>query len=419
MEEIKIVYKEKSIFEYSSIDYTDDQTATLNLVANAIDVHSGTKEVIISGFAGTGKTTILYNMVKYALSNNKFKELFILAPTNKALVVLKSKIALNEKYFSTLHSVLYGAPDEDGQWIQSKTLYNSIVFIDESSMISVEILQDIRKTFQNCLIIYLGDGYQLEPVGNDPKLLKNPNIVLQQVMRNAGDILNYSIDIRNNKKIIAPTSYNTINIVSFNQALNIYIEELKKEKDSIFLVADNKKRVEVNKVVRRALQYNEEIVNNEKLIAINNSSYLANGETFIINNFKIKNKLLIEFRGFNDVFYNQYCVCIEVDKKCVIVLPECNTPSFHSSQFSYIDYDILEKLVGTDNIQFDESGRYHSLKKEVIICTYAYAISVHKSQGSQWEKVYVNIPNYKAKWDEGRWYYTAITRAVKELVIIK
>jgi ATP-dependent exoDNAse (exonuclease V) alpha subunit len=419
MEEIKVINREESIFKYNNIEYTNDQQATLNLVASTINSHSGSKELIISGFAGTGKTTILYNMVKYALSTSKFKELFILAPTNKALVVLKSKIALNEKYFSTLHSVLYGAPDEDGNWVQSKTMYNSIVFIDESSMISMEVLNDIRKTFVNCLIIYLGDGYQLEPVGNDPKLLKYPSITLQQVMRNAGDILNYSIDIRNNRRIVAPTNYNSINIVSFGYALSSYIEELKKEEDSIFLVADNKKRVEVNKIVRRTLGYLQDVVNNEKLIAINNSLSLANGETFIIEDFKIKSNLLIEFKGFNDTFFNLYCVCLEVDGKCIILIPECNTPSFHSSQFSYIDYDVLEKLVGTDNIQFDESGRYHSLKKEVIICTYAYAISVHKSQGSQWEKVYVNIPSYKTKWEEGRWFYTAITRAVKNLVIIK
>lgn len=420
MEEVglSIVNNEKSIFSHNDIKYTEDQIGALNLVGNTISKHSGSKELIISGFAGTGKTTILYNMFMYARYINKFKDIYVLAPTNKAIVVLKSKLAIKETYFSTLHSILYGSPDKKGKWIPSKEIYNACLFIDEASMISADVLRDIRKSFKNCLIIFLGDGYQLEPVGVDPKILKNPDFLLQEVMRNAGDILNYSIEIRNAKKIVQPTNFPTISVNGFDNIIQPYIEKVRKKEDVIILVADNNTRIKVNTRVRTQL-FPFNIINvDERLIALNNSPFFANGETFNVEDVSIYRQEIVEFVDYNQNKSEELIIVCKLNNQTMLLLPNIKSPSFHSKQFSCIDYDVLEKLVGVDNITFDESGRYHSLNNNIVICTYAYAISVHKSQGSQWEEVFVNVPSYKPKWEEGRWFYTAVTRASKKLTIV-
>jgi hypothetical protein len=55
---------------------------------------------------------------------------------------------------------------------------------------------------------------------------------------------------------------------------------------------------------------------------------------------------------------------------------------------------------------------------DLIISTYGYAVTAHKSQGSQWDKVFVH-QNYTAPtWNPARWYYTAITRAAKNVIVL-
>jgi exodeoxyribonuclease-5 len=54
-------------------------------------------------------------------------------------------------------------------------------------------------------------------------------------------------------------------------------------------------------------------------------------------------------------------------------------------------------------------------RNEINIATYAYAISVHKSQGNEWDHVYINSDWLSDSWNKSRWYYTAITRAKKTI----
>jgi len=74
-----------------------------------------------------------------------------------------------------------------------------------------------------------------------------------------------------------------------------------------------------------------------------------------------------------------------------------------------------------DHIQIDEerAQRDHWKKKSLIEAVWGWAITCHKSQGSQWENVIVfNDGLGRTAEDRARWLYTAITRAEKGLVII-
>ena len=134
---------------------------------------------IIGGYAGTGKTTIVANIVRQA-SRAGYK-VHVAAPTNKAVVVLDSKLEKQgikgESKQTTLHKMIYGAPDpKTGQFKRSFELdAGDFVIIDEASMINQELYDDIVKNVINkgARVIFMGDNYQLAPVGQDPKILEN------------------------------------------------------------------------------------------------------------------------------------------------------------------------------------------------------------------------------------------------------
>jgi hypothetical protein len=105
----------------------------------------------------------------------------------------------------------------------------------------------------------------------------------------------------------------------------------------------------------------------------------------------------------------------------VMHFPALDRPSlYHSQILTSIRKsapELFNELRGSGYIQFDKQGKA-KLSAEIVISTYGYAVTAHKSQGSQWDKVFVN-QNYNApSWNPARWYYTAITRSAKDLVVL-
>lgn len=424
MEENKLVLtKGGNIFKYQNLEYTEDQKKLLNYIANEVlefrQKKLFSRIVRVSGFAGTGKTTLMTNIFNYGKEFGSFSGIIILAPTNKAKVVLQGKVPIKEEFFSTIHSFIYGSPDDEGNWVVKTDVKNYFVLVDEASMISGDVYDDVVKTFVNSLIVFIGDGFQLEPVGKDIKLLQKPDVLLTEVKRNSGDILDYSIKIRERNKFVSYNEFSTIESISSFKAIDLYVEDIKNNEDVIYIVADNKTRITANIKCRNRLFPNAvNPVVGDRFISIANSKIFSNGETFIAEELEfIREKTVIFTDYYENEFTEKIAVCVINGNMCLVML-DTTKPSRIHKEFSYLDLDILTDLVGSVNIEWDESGRKFSLKREVVICTYGYAIVCHKAQGSQWNKVYVQPPSYKPKWDEARWIYTAITRAISKLIMV-
>ena len=417
------------ILEYQDLEYTQGQIEMLTRIQNELEIFKTTrnngKVLRVSGFAGTGKTTIIKNIVKYVLERCNFSSLYVLAPTNKAVQVLLSKMdGLNKDYFSTIHRTIYGSPDdkEEMTWAVKQTINRAFVIIEEASMVDKNIKEDLDICFINSFIIYIGDGFQLEPVGTDIKLLANPDILLTEVKRNAGDILNYSIKLREEHKISSFAEFPSIQKIGYLDAINSFSNDVRDDKDVIYITATNKVRVDVNTKTRNRIFAMTNLPQiKDRLIAINNSNNFVNGELFQIDEVEVFVDRVITFKDrFKSV--DERVIFCTIDGNPVLLLPATEQASFHAFAFNNLDYDSeLLPLVGEENIVFDETGRFPQLSKDVVIATYGYASSCHKSQGSQWDKVYVD-QNWLATpgkgWDNVRWRYTAITRAVSELVIV-
>lgn len=416
-------------------NYTKGQKNALSKIADYIK--SKTKDYFVfAGYAGTGKTTVVENIVNNA-EKNKLK-VFVAAPTNKATVRLAEKA--EDKYeanFKTLHSLMYGAPNEDtGEWEAKIDLSSEdIVIIDEASMIDDFLWKDIQENIIDvgAKVILIGDGFQLAPVGSDPKLMQKYNqkgYQLTNVVRQAAEsaVIKFATALRSTGSMFMPqSSQGEVSILNNQQLAQQYFEDIKNNKDSILIVNSNKTRVIMNQK-SRAAKFGEEsnksfLLEGEKLITVNNSQYSKNGETSTITKInELSEPFEVDYvKGFGQNRQtNKIGLLHYFDEfgRHNFLAPYLEDASLHGSQITQSELSEIEaKFPGT--VEKTRSGKL-MLSSEVTINTWGYAITAHKSQGSQWENVFVAQSNpYGDKESQARWLYTAITRTSDKLYMVK
>jgi tRNA A37 threonylcarbamoyladenosine biosynthesis protein TsaE len=399
------------------ITYTDHQEAALKEIAAFL---CGNKEssYILSGYAGTGKTTIAENIVKYGLALNK--ECIITAPTNQAVKVLKDKFGDIKVVFKTLHSALYGSPDPDtGTWVPSVTFkaYH-VILVDEASMISQSVYTDLIHEVQSAKakVIFFGDSFQLEPVGDDPEILQNKNFELTEVKRQGADseILLYATCLRNLKQIIIPReSRGEVQILGKQATARAFLQSVIHNEDSIFIIGTNKARLILNEKARQVKfgeHATDEPQNGDRILFIGNGTYYVNGDRMTLEHVTTIAEKNLPIKGTaKDApsFLRAYLIT-NYSKK-ILLLPAIEKSSVYHAQF-------LDANEHFPTGWYDKNVINHKyeLSKEVSIATYGYVITAHKSQGSQWEKVFVHQDAFRSN---PRWLYTAVTRAEKQLTL--
>tara|TARA_R110001599_G_scaffold336032_2_gene553427 strand:+ start:3844 stop:5211 length:1368 start_codon:yes stop_codon:yes gene_type:complete len=422
----------RSIFKARAdkVEYTMDQKSALLLVDRFM--MSPDNFFLLAGNAGTGKTTIAENIVNHCNAN-------ILAPTNAALKRLKDKF-LSEKIpakrFTTIHQAIYGTPDPiSGEFKQRTGLSKAKVYIiDEASMVDTPILNDLIKTAlkDKVKLIFIGDDFQLEPVGKDPQLFKWENspgylvfkkvwkTKLNEVVRNEGVILEIATHLRNNSgvEILNKNKPDFSLVKMFSNELLLDIQH---EKDFIVIVSTNKTRMKYNQHIRQA-KFEEDskspIVDGEKLISVSNQRFL-NGEHYTI----INSRIVDEFEeiinvgskkypktGKYKLFLVEHEVVGQEGTFKTLVVPNLDKPSLHPDML--MECPVFES---DDRFTTNKLNIKRMWNKNVNIATYGYATSAHKSQGNEWENVYIDANWLSDSWNKARWMYTAITRATKKV----
>jgi hypothetical protein len=432
-----------SIFESRNvqIDYTQGQRTALTDIANLID-KGGDGYYLLAGYAGTGKTTIAENIAKYGTQSGK--AISVLAPTNKAAKVLNDKLKSTgvASQPTTIHKAIYGEPDPDtGEWVAKSDIKNSVIIVDESSMIAKEVMEDLLRLTKgkNNTIIFMGDSFQLEPVGEDSGLFKgkvrevnDSKSELTEVKRQSldSDILKVATVIRNDKVAYVPeTSTKDFKITnSKNEFIQNFKQSVKNNEDVAMIVATNAERILMNKLAREA-KFGKDVDNvinpNETIISIANSSEYSNSELFNIKDLRgepTKYSITFTDNYGKESRYDIYLAYVVNDGNKeipILLLPAIDKPSVYHAQIlkaarESSNRELYNALSGWI---FSTNRGAEKLSPALTIGTYGYAITAHKSQGSQWEKVFVN-QNYSAPGsDAARWFYTAITRAAKEVEV--
>ena len=373
----------------------------------------------VGGYAGTGKTTLLCELRKEIY--NKFPKLSVafVTFTGKASSVLQSKLSkskFDNDYVGTIHGLIYTAKtrydtklksfvivgwklkDEDEVW-------HDIIIIDEASMVSKELWDDLSKF--NKPIIGVGDHGQLPPIGDQFNLLSKTDFKLTEIHRQAlnSPIIALSKLVREQGYIPHNKFFSKeVFKLSWNspQCKQIWDNNVVFDDDLIVLCGFNTTRCYLNDRIREKLSYSKKKIPypGERIVCLanNHTSKIMNGQIGTLQWVMPEDHGL--YRMTIDMGNSQYVECM-VSNKCF-------------GEVTYTMYD------GTKLMKKQQAYAAKKGLSRVDFFDYGYAMSVHKSQGSEWKKVIV-FEQRSRHWDDqmyARWLYTAITRASEKLFII-
>lgn len=388
----------KDLEDKLGVTYNEDQK---HAIMTALDSPIS----IISGGPGTGKTTIVNAITKLYIEMNHLSPLdsitsiALLAPTGRAA----KKLALSASLPAmTIHRYLKWNKDTNEFGINEYNKNNhKLIIVDETSMIDIHLfhalLNGILETSQ---IVFVGDTFQLPSVG-------------------PGLLLNDLVD----SKIFPYTSLEYIYRQSENSYIPILAKEIKehqlqegfteKKDDYNFLVCSSRNIKEMLKqIIERSIEKGLRVDDVQVLVP------MYKGENGI-DQFNILLQKLFNPKSKNKKEYEYYDTLYrEGDKVLQLVNnPDCNV---YNGDIGYI-LSIKEKALPKKHleIEIDFDGNYVTYTREDLInIKHAYAMTIHKSQGSEFAHVIMPITKNYYKMLYNKLLYTGVSRAKKSLVIL-
>lgn len=447
---------------------TPCQSNLIDVLASYIFSDEPDQIMLIKGYAGTGKTTMLYSLTQ-TLNKLKIKSV-LLAPTGRAAKVLSGYTQMPAY---TIHKKIYrqkSSSDGFGHFALDKNLHKNTYFIvDEASMISNEtaennvfgsgrVLDDLLEyvySGENCRLVLVGDTAQLPPVGLDisPALeiaalesygFSVKMVELTDVVRQAEDsgILSNATQIRG--KIggeIPAKGFFPINLRGFNDIERISGAELIENitssysKYGIFETAivtrSNKRANLYNKGIRGSILYRENEIERGDLLMVVKNNYYWNDEgvklDFIANGDIAEVVKIYKYEELYGFRFANVCLRFtdydDVEFDCKIFL---ETLSIESASFPYEQNRKLFEAVSEDYADIrNKRERWKKVKENpyfnALQVKFAYAITCHKAQGGQWKAVYVDhgfVNEDMLDTEFYRWLYTAFTRPTEKLFLI-
>ena len=421
---------------------------------------------ILRGYAGTGKTTLVKALVKTLPSIGM--KYVLMAPTGRAAKVLSSYSGQNA---STIHRRIYQAmtfPDGSFRIARAENKYKNALFIvDEASMIGEQkefggssLLDDLLGyvfSGENCRLLLIGDTAQLPPVESSESPALNCEYLksefpitaatyeLTEVKRQAleSGILYNATDLR---QLLSQNLYEyqppLFHLEGFTDIQKIEPETFEEILHNVFANTSDNEAVIVCKSNKRANMFNQairgrilniegEIATGDKLMVVKNNyfwtegnpdiNFIANGDMAEIR--KIKH--FEEMYGFRfadvELSFTDYPDAPNVEAKILLDTLNSNSPSLTEEENRKLFSAIEEDYMDIPN----RRERYKEMKKNAwfnaLQVKFAYALTCHKTQGGQWNSVFIDSSfNQKEtlELDDLRWLYTALTRAQQRVYFV-
>lgn len=418
------------------------------------DEQSDVKQTfVLTGYAGTGKTYLIDYTITNLL-NLLPEDVAFVTPTGKAASVLIQR----GRNASTIHRLIYNIVETEyttivgGKKVKSKrksfikkpSIPNyKLIVIDEISMVDADVMKDLLS--YGIPILCAGDLAQLPPILKSNGLLEKPDAELTEIVRQSADntIVKIATMARNNE-YIPFGNYGDVLVLNYDG-----ISEESKKK--IFLHSDqvlcgkNSTRRQLNNLIRsykgidtnrKYPQDGEKIicnVNNWEIYLDSDKKYnLVNGTIGYASKFRevdsslnlalinlspdflpdcCREDILIDdgnFKNKGEYTYDmhQRAYCLSNGKYALKMAMGRNDGETTDDYLKRIG----ENFMAMNNAESEE---------QIEQIDYAYAISVHKSQGSEWPIVTVIDESKTFGKDRNKWLYTAITRAKKKLIILR
>jgi exodeoxyribonuclease V len=451
-----------------NLDYapTGSQENLISSLAAYLPVSNEMEVLLVNGYAGTGKTTLIRSLV---ITLEHFNQAYVLlAPTGRAAKVLTSYTG---RPASTIHKKIYRqktVKDGLGQFVLDRNLRKNTLFIvDEASMISNQnqdkssfgsgrLLDDLIEyvySKEGCKLILSGDVAQLPPVGLDvspalnPEVLKEYNLRVHEAFLD--DVIRQSLDSgiltnATNIRRLAGMDGNdwprlvTDNNQDFSKINGAdLIEEISSAYDkvgmsnSIIITRSNKRANQYNAGIRSKILWREEEISaGDMLMVVRNNYYwtleeeemdfIANGDIAEITRIKsYEERYGFRFANVNLRFPDY--MNFEMDVKIMLDILQLESPSLGFEENRNLYFSILE-----DYPEVKTKKKKYELMKEhpfynALQVKFAYAVTCHKAQGGQWDTVFVDqgyINKDMVNREYYRWLYTALTRAEKQCYLV-
>lgn len=417
---------------------TTQQEAIMNQVLDEID--SGNNRIVLQGSAGTGKTYLIKELIEN-FRQRKYRNgnVFVTAPTHKALSVMKGKIGIEKEYkqftktpeeniskymvFNTIHSALKLKRHIDRRSGTIKFLPDKkylafenclLLIIDESSMLDdPQILDNL--TGYNFPIIFVGDEKQLNPVGYDdsPVFLKGwKTFTLTEIIRQGEN--SPIIDLSQNLDLLYSRSDNINSIGEgylFDNNRDTIIRKLAEVNgtDELkYLAYTNVAVAKVNKDVREMIYGEPKLIELGETIVLNGpfDTYYTNQEIKVESIEERDMKFYIDVKGTMPVTFKIYYI----NDRMPVIHPQ-DKLRFDATLKS------IKTMIGAYQLDWQD---YYKFTEQFIDFTYNHAITVHKSQGSTYHTAVFDVGTtkyMKNSKEKKRLLYTAVTRPSHKLVI--
>ena len=447
---------------------TSKQDMVLMQLSEFIFNNSKESLYLLKGYAGTGKTSIIGTIVSNLWQAKK--SAVLLAPTGRAAKVISN---YSKKEAFTIHKKIYFPKKDRGGGVkftmQPNKHKNTIFIVDEASMIpdtpsdsksfeSGSLLDDLMQyvySGHQCKLLLIGDKAQLPPVKSDlspaldsDKLSLNydKNVIgieLDEVVRQEQDsgILSNATELRSVLQTEFYESFkfnlngisDVVRLVDGYEIMDAINEAYSNDgyEETAIIVRSNKRANMYNKQIRERILFNEtELSAGDYLMVVKNNyfwikptteaGFIANGDIIeVLEIFSIK-----ELYGFR--FAEVKIQMVDYPKmrpfETVLLL---DTIDVESASLSYEESNRLYNEVSKDyENETSNYKRFLGVKNNsffnALQVKFSYAITCHKSQGGQWNTIFVEqpyLPNGMDK-DYIRWLYTAVTRAKEKLYLI-
>lgn len=433
---------------------------------------------ILKGYAGTGKTTLLQQLAHYL--DQKEIIFSMLAPTGRAAAVLSAKTGFAAR---TLHSELYHFKDIDGDappekedtaiedYGQMRLLFeirkpddssNKVYIVDEASMVGDErnddssfasfgsghLLTDFLTLVGDNKVIFAGDPCQLPPVGSlespalTPSFFRNLGkkvceFELTQILRQKQDseVLKLATQIRRMTSEIYKTKWvklparssQWIQLMGFPAMKDLYIQDLLENgsEKTIAISLSNNNCHAINLEVRKRLYGNPNqplqpgdllmVTQNNYLVPLTNGDFVEVVQVGDSKSVKGLSFVHVTVKARLTSKLHETLLCLEPLHSGMSNL------SSQQQRLLMIDFSQRMRYRG---IRPKSETYFAAMQKDPILnslrANFGYAVTCHKSQGGEWEKVYffLNKGMYVMEPQElTRWWYTGVTRAKERLIL--
>ncbi|MGE5425446.1 MAG: ATP-dependent DNA helicase [Syntrophothermus sp.] len=424
---------------------------------------------VLKGYAGTGKTTIVTSLAN--VLPKIMKRSVMMAPTGRAAKVLAGYA---KKPAHTIHRKIYFARTTPEGVIALKLQQNlhkmTLFIVDEASMIQNSTISDttlfstrnlLDDLFQYVYsgecnkMLFIGDSAQLPPVGtiDSPALdleflkhsysLKIDTCELTEVVRQAqqSGILMNATWVRDqinrgewNLPLFSVSAFRDIIRLSgtdLEDSLNSAYSGSNRE-NNVVICRSNKRANIFNTEIRRRILYLEDEINTgDNMMVVKNNyfwlpegsaaGFIANGDLIEIMRIR-KTEEMYGFR-FADVSirFLDYPEEKELDVKIIMDTIMMEAPALTQADNNRLFNEVMK--------DYDEiSSRRSRIEKvkmnpyfNALQVKFSYALTCHKTQGGQWDTVFVDQGYLNEKimnLEYLRWLYTAITRATRKVFLI-